>query len=143
MAVDKPSVVPSGTRLHSDQPYPGLGVLGYFHAVPSGLPGTRQSFRLPQKPNFPLGLPLQAAFGDPLVPVTASVGVNYDLQSEMAYRIQDHWYVGGFLAFNNTRDYATQSGGFFVRYLFRPEPDSVTGSIGAFPRQGFRAIVAP
>jgi hypothetical protein len=61
----------------------------------------------------------------------------------MAYRIQDHWYVGGFLAFNNTRDYATQSGGFFVRYLFRPEPDSVTGSIGAFPRQGFRAIVAP
>jgi hypothetical protein len=31
-------------------PYPGLGVLGYFHAVPSGPPGTKQSLRLPQKP---------------------------------------------------------------------------------------------
>jgi len=69
--------------------------------------------------------------------------VNYDLQSEIAYRIQDRGYVGGFLAFNNTRDYATQSVGFFVRYLFRPQPDSVTGSIGAFPRQGFRPVVIP
>jgi hypothetical protein len=44
VTVDKPSVVPAETRLHSDQPYPGLGVLGYFHAVPSGPPGSRQSF---------------------------------------------------------------------------------------------------
>jgi len=33
---DKPSVVPVGTEFLFDQPYPGLTVLGYFHAVPSG-----------------------------------------------------------------------------------------------------------
>jgi hypothetical protein len=102
-----------------------------------------QSFQEDSEPYFPLDPRLQAAFGDPLEPVTASVGVNYDLQSEIAYRIQDHWYVGGFLAFNNTRDYATQSVGFFARYLFRPQPDSVTGPIGAFPREGFRPVVIP
>jgi hypothetical protein len=102
-----------------------------------------QSFQENSEPYFPLDAQLQAAFHDPLVPVTASVGINYDLQSEMAYRIQDHWYVGGFLAFNNTRDYLSQSVGFFVRYLFRPQPDSETGPIGAFPREGFRPVVIP
>jgi hypothetical protein len=38
---DNPSVVPAGTRLLSDRPYPGLDVLGYFHALPSGLPGAK------------------------------------------------------------------------------------------------------
>lgn len=102
-----------------------------------------QSFQENSEPYFPLDAQLQAAFHDPLVPVTASVGINYDLQSEMAYRIQDRWYVGGFLAFNNTRDYLSQSVGFFVRYLFRPQPDSETGPIGAFPREGFRPVVIP
>ena len=55
-----------------------------------------QSFQENSEPYFPLDPRLQAAFGGPLVPVTASVGVNYDLQSEMAYPIQDHWYVGAF-----------------------------------------------
>jgi hypothetical protein len=33
---DTPSVVPVGTGFLSDQSYPGLTVLGYFHAVPVG-----------------------------------------------------------------------------------------------------------
>jgi cellulose synthase operon protein C len=102
-----------------------------------------QSFQENSEPYFPLDAQLQAAFHDPLVPVRASVGANYDLQSEIAYRLQDHWYVGGFLAFNNTQDYESQRGGFFVRYLFRPQPDSETGPIGAFPREGFRPVVIP
>jgi cellulose synthase operon protein C len=102
-----------------------------------------QSFQENSEPYFPLDAQLQAAFHNPQVPVRASVGANYDLQSEIAYRLQDHWYVGGFLAFNNTQDYESQRGGFFVRYLFRPQPDSEAGPIGAFPREGFRPVLIP
>ena len=102
-----------------------------------------QSFQEDSAPGFPLDARLQNAFGNPLVPVRASVGANYDLQTEVAYRIQDHWYVGGFLDFNNTRDYESQAGGFFVRYLFRPQPESAAGPIGAFPRDGFRPLMTP
>jgi tetratricopeptide (TPR) repeat protein len=102
-----------------------------------------QSFQEDSEPYYPLDPGLQAAAGNPLEPVHTSVGANYDLQTEIAYRIQDHWYVGGFLDFNNTRDYVSQSGGFFVRYLFRPQPESEGGPIGAFPRDGFRPIMVP
>jgi tetratricopeptide (TPR) repeat protein len=102
-----------------------------------------QSFQEDSEPWYPLDPKLQAAAGDPLEPVHASVGANYDLQTEIAYRLQDHWYVGGFLDFNNTRDYVSQSGGFFVRYLFRPQPDFDAGPIGAFPRDGFRPVMVP
>ncbi len=102
-----------------------------------------QSFQENSEPYFPLDAGLQAAFHNPLVPVRGSVGANYDLQSEIVYRLQDHWYVGGFLDFNNTQDYESQKGGFFVRYLFRPQADSETGPIGAFPREGFRPVMIP
>jgi cellulose synthase operon protein C len=102
-----------------------------------------QSFQEDSEPYFPLDPSLQAAFGNPLEPVHSSVGANYDLQTEIAYRVQDHWYVGGFLDFNNTRDYVSQSGGFFVRYLFRPQPESEGGPIGVFPRDGFRPVMVP
>jgi cellulose synthase operon protein C len=102
-----------------------------------------QSFQENSEPYYPLDPNLQAAAGDPLEPVHANVGANYDLQTEIAYRVQDHWYVGGFLDFNNTRDYVSQSGGFFVRYLFRPQPESEAGPIGAFPRDGFRPVMVP
>jgi cellulose synthase operon protein C len=102
-----------------------------------------QSFQENSEPWYPLDPRLQAAAGDPLEPVHSSVGANYDLQTELAYRLQDHWYVGGFLDFNNTRDYVSQSGGFFVRYLFRPQPDFDAGPIGAFPRDGYRPVMVP
>jgi Flp pilus assembly protein TadD len=102
-----------------------------------------QSFQEESEPYYPLDPGLQAAAGNPLEPVHASVGANYDLQTEIAYRIQNHWYIGGFLDFNNTRDYVSQSGGFFVRYLFRPQPESEAGPIGAFPRDGFRPVMVP
>jgi cellulose synthase operon protein C len=102
-----------------------------------------QTFQEDSEPFYPLDPRLQAAAGNPLEPVHSSVGANYDLQTEIAYRVQDHWYVGGFLDFNNTRDYVSQSGGFFVRYLFRPQPEFDAGPIGAFPRDGFRPVMVP
>ncbi len=102
-----------------------------------------QSFQEDSEPYYPLDPNLQAAAGNPLEPVNSRVGANYDLQTEIAYRVQDHWYVGGFLDVNNTRDYVSQSGGFFVRYLFRPQPESEAGPIGAFPRDGFRPVMVP
>jgi hypothetical protein len=102
-----------------------------------------QSFQENSEAYFPLDRRLQAAFKNQRVPVQSIVGANYDLQTEVAYRLQDHWYVGGFLDFNNTRDYESQSGGFFVRYLFRPQAESSDGPIGAFPRDGYRPVMVP
>jgi cytochrome c-type biogenesis protein CcmH/NrfG len=102
-----------------------------------------QSFQEDSAPYFPLDPNLQAQFGNPQYPVNSKVGANYDLRAEVGYRVQDHWWVGGFLDFNNTRDYLSQSGGFFVRYLFRPQPDLEGGPIGIFPRDGFRPVMVP
>jgi hypothetical protein len=102
-----------------------------------------QGFHEDAEPYYPLDPKLQAAAGHPMEPVLSSVGANYDLQLEIAYRVQDHWYIGGFLDASNTRDYLSQSGGFFVRYLFRPQPESDSGPIGAFPRDGFRPVLVP
>jgi cellulose synthase operon protein C len=102
-----------------------------------------QSFQEDSEPYFPLDPNLQAQFGNPLYPVNSRVGANYDLRAEISHRVQVHWWVGGFLDFNNTRDYESQSGGFFVRYLFRPQPEYEGGPIGAFPRDGFRPVMVP
>jgi cellulose synthase operon protein C len=102
-----------------------------------------QAFHEDSEPFYPLDAKLQAAAGNPLEPILSTVGANYDLQGEIAYRVQDHWYIGGFVDASNTRDYLSQSGGFFVRYLFRPQPELEAGPIGAFPRDGFRPVLVP
>jgi hypothetical protein len=49
---DKPSVVPVGTEFLFGQSYPGLTVVGYFHAIPSGLRRAKESFPPPSKTYF-------------------------------------------------------------------------------------------
>jgi len=76
-------------------------------------------------------------------PLSTNIGANYNLDLQGSYRIADHWYIGGFLSGNNTSNYNTVSGGFFVRYLFKsqvPAPDYPTG---LFPHDGFRALRVP
>ena len=41
--------------------------------------------------------------------------------------------MGGFLAANNTNNYNMVSGGFFVRYLFKPQYSSESTPAGLFP----------
>lgn len=103
-----------------------------------------QSFEEEKSAYFPLDIAIQTAQGNPYYPAMTSVGGNYNFESEVSYAIAEHWYVGGYLNFNNSRDYATEKTGFFVRYLFRPQPMlEETGPTGLFPVQGLRPLQVP
>ena len=103
-----------------------------------------QGFNEETSAYFPLDPAIQAAQGNPYYPAMTSVGGNYNFESEASYAIADHWYVGGYANFNNSRDYASEKAGFFVRYLFRPQPTiDETGPTGLFPIQGLRPFQVP
>jgi hypothetical protein len=76
-------------------------------------------------------------------PIISSTGLNYGLTSEASYRISDHWFVGGYLNGNNSNNYNTISGGFFVRYLFRQQYPVEDVPTGMFPYDGFRPLRVP
>ena len=48
---------------------------------------------------------LETGQNNPMLPAKTSVGPNYDLRSQVAYQIGPHWFAGGFLGANNTRNY--------------------------------------
>jgi Tfp pilus assembly protein PilF len=49
-------------------------------------------------------------------------GASYDFHARVAYHLNQHWVVGGFVDANNARDYRNVAGGFSVRYMIRPVP---------------------
>lgn len=116
-----------------------------------------QTFQEASQAFFPLDRGLQAsydtAFGCTAAqiaaetcgysPVNSNTGANYGFNSEAAYRITEHWYAGGFLSANNTNNYNTVTGGFFVRYLFRPQFGNDEYPTGLFPVEGFRPLRVP
>jgi hypothetical protein len=53
-------------------------------------------------------------------------------RGQLAYALNEHWFVGAFATANNSRNYGNMSAGFSVRYLFRPQPSTVTGPTGMF-----------
>jgi tetratricopeptide (TPR) repeat protein len=92
-------------------------------------------------------VPTPVVFDNPSYPAQSVVGGNYDLHAEISDHIVARWYVGAFLSLNNTRDYASQSVGFFIRYMTRtqdittdPTPDTPTG---IFPYKGIRPLLVP
>jgi tetratricopeptide (TPR) repeat protein len=113
-----------------------------LHYMISGAFGL-QAFQEEASPYFPLDTALQAANNNPYYPAQSTVGSNYDLHGEMSYHLTDHWYMGGFFALNNTRDYASQTVGFFIRFLGRPQYPSELGPTGLFPYQGIRPLMVP
>jgi cellulose synthase operon protein C len=102
-----------------------------------------QTFQSDSEPYFPLDRAIQTDAGNPFSPTTTSTGFNYSVNGEAAYRIADQWYAGGFLSGNNTNNYNTISGGFFLRYLFRPQVPTETTPTGLFPIEGFRPLRVP
>ena len=76
-------------------------------------------------------------------PVNNVTTGNYLITAETAYRIAEHWYAGAFILANNTNNYNTVSGGFFVRYLLRPQVDSENSPTGLFPVDGLRPLRVP
>ena len=103
-----------------------------------------QAFQEDSAPYFPLDPVYQAAHGNPTYPERTSVGGNYNLETEGSYTIADHWYVGAYTNFNNSRDYASDKVGFFVRFLSRSQPmNQDIGPNGLFPIQGMRPLQTP
>jgi tetratricopeptide (TPR) repeat protein len=76
-------------------------------------------------------------------PGQSVVGGNYDLHAEFAEHVVDRWYVGGFVNLNNTRDYASQTVGFFLRYVGRPASNDEAAPTGIFPYTGQRPLMVP
>jgi tetratricopeptide (TPR) repeat protein len=113
-----------------------------FHYSINGSVGL-QTFQEAKAPYYPLDLFLQTGSGNATYPQNSNTGLNYSVISEGAYRVADHWYVGGFITGNNTNNYNTVSGGFFVRYMFKPQPSVEGGSTGLFPTTGFRPLRVP
>ncbi len=102
-----------------------------------------QTFQEASQSYFPLDRPLQTSFNNSFYSQNSNTGLNYALDSEGSYRIADHWYVGGFLSANNTNNYNTASGGFFIRYLFKQQQPTEDYPTGLFPVTGFRALRVP
>lgn len=118
-----------GTRWH----YNILGAIGL------------QAFQQNATPLWPLAAQksLETSQNNPFLPALTSVSANYDLRTEGAYQIGPHWFAGGYLTANNTRNYNSASVGFFIRYLFRSQPSTATAPTGLFPWNGFRPFTVP
>ncbi len=136
-----------------------------FHYTIAGSVGV-QTFQEDSQIYFPLDPGLQTAFSSTAngvvngvnqpcttaqlaaktcigLPNNSNTGGNYSFNAEGAYRLTDHWYGGGFLSANNTNNYNTVTGGFFVRYLFRPQYATEDYPTGLFPVDGFRPLRVP
>ena len=113
-----------------------------FHYMINGAVGV-QTFQEDSAAYFPLDRPLQTGFNNAYYPLNSNTGLNYALNSEGSYRIADHWYVGGFLTANNTNNYNTATGGFFIRYLFKQQQPTEDYPTGLFPVVGFRPLRVP
>ncbi|HEY6376876.1 MAG TPA: cellulose synthase subunit BcsC-related outer membrane protein, partial [Edaphobacter sp.] len=113
-----------------------------FHYAINGSVGV-QTFQEDKAPYYPLDRPLQTGSGNAMFPQNSDTSLNYSLDSQGSYRVAEHWYVGGFLVANNTNNYNTVSGGFFLRYLFKSQYPTETGPTGLFPSSGFRPLRVP
>ena len=104
-----------------------------------------QAFQEDQTKLWPLAADtsLQTSEDNLLLPDKTSVGPNYDLHTQVAYQISPHWFAGGYFGANNTRNYGSAQLGFYVRYLFREQPSTVTSPTGLFPSEGMRPFMVP
>jgi tetratricopeptide (TPR) repeat protein len=104
-----------------------------------------QAFQQDTTPLFPLAAQkaTEVALNNAALPAVTSVGPNYNLRGNVAYQIGPHWFAGGFLSANNSRNYAAVSAGFSIHYLFRTQPSTVTAPTGLFPSDGIRPFTVP
>ena len=104
-----------------------------------------QAFQQDLTPLFPLAAQKasEIAINNAALPALTSVGANYNLRGNVAYQVSPHWFAGGFLSANNSRNYASVSAGFSIHYMFRAQPSTVTSPTGMFPYEGFRLFTVP
>jgi tetratricopeptide (TPR) repeat protein len=102
-----------------------------------------QAFQQDSAPFFPLDTALEVASSNASYSAETVVSGNYDFKGEMAYHLSDHWFAGGFLSLNNTRNYNNQVVGFFVRWDSKQQVESDLGPTGLYPWDGLRPYRAP
>jgi hypothetical protein len=73
----------------------------------------------------------------------ANMGANYNLDMNMAYRLDEHWDIGGFVGVNNAHDYQDRTAGFAVKYMQRPQVDVEGGPTGLFDERAVRPLIVP
>ncbi len=73
----------------------------------------------------------------------ANTGSNYNLEANVAYRFDEHWYMGGFVGVNNAHDYQDRSAGFAVKYMQRPQVEVEGGPTGLFDEKAIRPLIVP
>jgi len=100
-----------------------------------------QAFSEDAEPLAPLDIGIEAnTFNNATLAALTSVGPNYDVRGQVAYAINDHWFVGGFAGANNSRNYTNVNAGFSIRYLFRSQPSTVAGPTGLFQTDDAHAL---
>ena len=102
-----------------------------------------EAFQQDSVPFFPLDQALEVANSNASYSSESVVSGNYDFKGEMAYHLSDHWFAGGFLSLNNTRNYNNQVVGFFVRWDSKEQRESDLGPTGLYPWDGLRPYLAP
>jgi len=104
-----------------------------------------QAFQENLTPLWPLAVDkaLETSMNNAMLPAKTSVGPNYDLRSQVSYQIGPHWFAGGFISANNSRNYASVSAGFSIHYMFRAQPSTATTPTGIFPTEGLRPFAVP
>jgi hypothetical protein len=73
----------------------------------------------------------------------ANMGANYNLDMNMAYRLDEHWDIGGFVGVNNAHDYQDRTAGFAVKYMQRPQVEVEGGPTGLFDERAIRPLIVP
>ena len=102
-----------------------------------------EAFQQDSAPLFPLDTALEVANMNASYSAQSVVSGNYDFKGELSYHLNDHWFAGGFLSLNNTRDYNSQVVGFFIRWMNRAQVESDAGPTGLYPWDGLRPYLAP
>jgi tetratricopeptide (TPR) repeat protein len=104
-----------------------------------------QAFQQDATPLWPLAgdKALETSQNNPMLPNLSNFSPSYDLQSQVAYQIRRHWFIGAYLAANNACNYAYPSVGSFGRYMLRQQPSTVTAPTGLFPADGPRPFTIP
>ena len=102
-----------------------------------------QQFHENASPFFPDNSELQASSGR-YYPSQTVTSVNYNFSFRGDYRLPANWYMGAFVNFNNARDYAQQTFGFNVRYLFHNAPMTPETPVPTIPDwRGFQPFRLP
>ena len=73
----------------------------------------------------------------------SNLAANYNLDANVAYRFDEHWYVGGFVGVNNAHDYQDRIAGIAVKYMQRPQVEVEGGATGLFDEHAIRPLIVP